>query len=79
MQTNYLTSGQVARMLRVSTSTLKRWIDEECVLTEKARNSHGWRLFTEKDLATLRNYKKTRRRTGRRFNERTLTPAIRVA
>ncbi|MBL8028990.1 MAG: MerR family transcriptional regulator [Fibrobacteres bacterium] len=79
MNTNYLTSGQIAQSLRVSISTLKRWIDEECAIAEKARNANGWRLFTEEDLEKLKNFKKTKRRMGRQFRSRTLTPVVRVA
>ena len=79
MQPNYLTSGQIAQSLRVSISTLKRWIDEECAIAEKARNANGWRLFTQEDLEILKNFKKTKRRMGRRFHSRTLTPVVRVA
>jgi DNA-binding transcriptional MerR regulator len=79
MQTNYLTSGQIAQSLRVSISTLKRWIDEECAIAEKARNANGWRLFTREDLEILRNYKRNKRRSGRRFNTATLTPVVKVA
>lgn len=70
----YFTSGQVARKLHISISTLKRWLTHpELDLTEY-RNYNGWRLFSDKDLDELRRYKRTMRKNGKRFKETTLIP-----
>ncbi|MBD3393747.1 MAG: MerR family transcriptional regulator [Chitinivibrionales bacterium] len=70
----YLTSGQVARKLRISVSTLKRWlVDPELSIAER-RNCNGWRLFTERDIDALRKHKRRLKRNGKRFNETTLIP-----
>ncbi len=71
---NYLTCGQAAKRLRVSISTLKRWVGEPDLRVEELRNRNGWRLFSEKDLDKLRDYKKQIKRSGKRFNEVTLLP-----
>jgi DNA-binding transcriptional MerR regulator len=71
---NYLTCGQAAKRLRVSISTLKRWVGESDLRVEDLRNRNGWRLFSEKDLVVLRDYKKQMKRSGKRFNEVTLLP-----
>ncbi|OGJ86841.1 MAG: hypothetical protein A2268_14310 [Candidatus Raymondbacteria bacterium RifOxyA12_full_50_37] len=70
----YLTTGQVAKNLRVSISTVKRWIGSEKILSDRVNNSNGWRLFTEKDLEKLKVYKREKRRNGKKFNSHTLTP-----
>ncbi|OGS37579.1 MAG: hypothetical protein A2293_00220 [Elusimicrobia bacterium RIFOXYB2_FULL_49_7] len=75
MEHSYYTSGQVARHLRISTSTLKRWLIEEQALPDSVRNANGWRLFSIEDLERLRQFKFDRRRSGKRFNVRVLTPA----
>ena len=72
----YFTSGQVAKKLRISLSTLKRWICEPGVNIDERRNYNGWRLFSENDVVRLRNYKKKIRRNGKRFNETTLIPIV---
>ena len=72
----YLTSGQVAKKLRVSLSTLKRWIEDPGVTIEERRNHNGWRLFAETDVDVLREHKKEMKRNGKRFNETTLLPII---
>lgn len=74
MKTSYLTSGQIAKNLRISTSTLKRWLNEENALKNSARNASGWRLFTSDDLEKLKVYKKERKRNGKQFHPHTLTP-----
>jgi DNA-binding transcriptional MerR regulator len=73
----YLTSGQVARKLRISVSTLKRWL-EEPQLREIAdqRNYNGWRLFSDADMSVLRQFRHDMRRNGKRFNETTLIPVV---
>ncbi len=73
---SYLTSGQVARRLRISVSTLKRWlVDPELKIVER-RNCNGWRLFTDRDLEMLRKHKRKLKRDGKRFNETTLIPVL---
>ncbi|MFP4520728.1 MAG: MerR family transcriptional regulator [Fibrobacterota bacterium] len=74
---DYYTTGQVAKKLRVSVSTLKRWISSGDVGTGNLRNASGWRLFSAKDLEKFSDYKKQKRKQGRRFNETTLIPAVR--
>ena len=72
----YFTTGQIARKLRISVSTLKRWlVDPEIQIAER-RNCNSWRLFTERDLETLKKFKRNLKRNGKRFNETTLVPII---
>jgi len=73
---NYLTTGQMAKRLRVSISTLKRWIATEAALPGKMRNASGWRLFSEKDLLILKQFKQEKRKNGRKFTSTTLTPVL---
>jgi len=70
----YLTTGQVARKLRVSVSTLKRWLDEPCIVVSDVRNANGWRLFDENAVEVLRRYKRSLKRRERKFSEATLIP-----
>src|SRR5688500_17343476 len=42
----YHTTGQVAKSLRVSVSTLKRWLEENPSLAGFRTNASGWRLFS---------------------------------
>ncbi|MFH1759774.1 MAG: MerR family transcriptional regulator [bacterium] len=70
----YFTSGQAARELRVSVSTLKRWIDNEVVLKTPTRNATGWRLFSETDIDILKQYKKEKKRNGKKFKASILKP-----
>jgi DNA-binding transcriptional MerR regulator len=72
----YFTTGQVARRLRVSISTLKRWLTEKRHSVADRRNQHGWRLFSEADLDMLKEHKRKLKRNGKRFNETTLIPII---
>jgi len=74
VKTGYLTSGQIAKNLRISISTLKRWLNEENALNNSARNASGWRLFSTEDLEKLKVYKRERKRNGKQFQVRTLTP-----
>ena len=73
---NYLTSGQMAKKLRISLSTLKRWIEDPELKISDQRNYNGWRLFTEDDLFILREFKRQMRKSGKRFNETTLVPVV---
>ena len=70
----YFTSGQVAKKLHVSISTLKRWLGMEDLKLKERRNINGWRLFTETDIDKIKDYKKKSRKKGKRFNETTLIP-----
>jgi len=71
---NYLTCGQAAKKLRVSISTLKRWVGEPDLGINELRNRNGWRLFSEEDLGHLRDYKRQIKRGGKRFADITLIP-----
>ena len=70
----YFTSGQVARKLHVSISTLKRWLSHPELDLKEYRNYNGWRLFSDKDVDELKKYKRTVRKNGKRFNDTTLIP-----
>ncbi len=70
----YFTSGQVARKLHISISTLKRWLSNSEIEIKDYRNYNGWRLFTEGDVEKLKKYKRYVRKNGKRFNETTLIP-----
>jgi len=70
----YLTCGQVAKKLRVSISTLKRWINEPSFKMKALRNQSGWRLFSEAQVKELQEFKRQLRRNGKRFNQATLIP-----
>ena len=72
----HFTSGQAAKKLRISISTLKRWLDDPELSIKERRNYNGWRLFSETDIGTLREYKKQMRRNGKRFNDTTLIPVV---
>lgn len=72
----FYTTGQVARRLRVSVSTLKRWLEDPSLRISEQRNYNGWRLFSEADLNALTAFKKQLRRNGKRFNETVLIPVI---
>jgi DNA-binding transcriptional MerR regulator len=72
----FYTTGQIARRLRISVSTLKRWIEDPSLRVTEQRNYNGWRLFSDADLGALTGYKKQLRRNGKRFNETVLIPVI---
>jgi excisionase family DNA binding protein len=71
---HYFTSGQVAKLLRVSISTLKRWLEESEIKIPEIRNGNGWRLFSTEDLEILKEHKRKLRKKGKRFNDTTLLP-----
>ena len=71
---NFLTCGQVAKKLRVSISTLKRWASEPSLHMNELRNHNGWRLFSEEQVNALREFKQHLKRNGKRFNHETLVP-----
>jgi DNA-binding transcriptional MerR regulator len=72
----FYTSGQVARRLRISVSTLKRWLDDPSLSVSEQRNCNGWRLFSEADLNALNHFKKLIRKNGKQFNETVLIPVV---
>jgi DNA-binding transcriptional MerR regulator len=72
----FYTTGQVSRRLRISVSTLKRWLEDPALRISEQRNYNGWRLFSETDLNVLTAFKKQLRRNGKRFNETVLIPVI---
>jgi len=68
------TSGQVAKKLRVSISTLKRWLDDPQLIIPDRRNYNGWRLFADEDIGVIQEYKRSIKKSGKRFNETMLIP-----
>lgn len=70
----YFTSGQVARKLHISISTLKRWLSHSELHLKEYRNYNGWRLFSDSDVNEIKKYKRSVRKNGKRFNETTLIP-----
>ena len=72
----FYTTGQVAKRLRISVSTLKRWLLDPSLRISEQRNYNGWRLFSEADLNNLTSFKKQLRRNGKRFNETVLIPVV---
>jgi DNA-binding transcriptional MerR regulator len=72
----FYTTGQVSRRLRISVSTLKRWLEDPSLRISEQRNYNGWRLFSEADLNVLAAFKKQLRRNGKQFNETVLIPVI---
>lgn len=72
----HFTSGQAAKTLRISSSTLKRWLEDPRLIVSEQRNYNGWRLFSEADIDALKDYKREMRRNGKRFNDTTLIPVI---
>ena len=72
----YFTSGQVAKKLHISISTLKRWLGMEELKLKERRNINGWRLFTATDITKIKKFKQSSRKSGKRFNETTLIPVM---
>lgn len=70
----YRTSGQVAKMLRISVSTLKRWLEDQPDLATNRTNSSGWRLFTDDEVKKIHEFQKFRRKLGKSFKPSTLRP-----
>ena len=70
----YYTCGQIAKKLRVSMSTLKRWVAEPELRLQELRNRSGWRLFSEQDFEQLLVYKRQMKKSGKRFTQGTLLP-----
>lgn len=76
MSQQYLTTGQAAKKLKISLSTLKRWLETMDLNISEIRNCNGWRLFTEEDVEIIREYKRKMKKNGKRFNDTTLVPVI---
>jgi len=76
MSQQYLTTGQAAKKLKISISTLKRWLETMDLNVTEIRNCNGWRLFTEEDVEIIREYKRKMKKNGKRFNDTTLVPVI---
>jgi DNA-binding transcriptional MerR regulator len=70
----YHTTGQVAKVLRVSVSTLKRWLEEAPKLATFRENASGWRLFSVEEIAQLREYQRRKKKVGKTFKPNTLRP-----
>ncbi len=70
----YFTTGQVARKLRISVSTLKRWISYQNIIEEETRNASGWMLFTDEDVSKLKKFKNEKGKNGKMFSRKTLKP-----
>jgi DNA-binding transcriptional MerR regulator len=70
----YHTTGQVAKTLRVSVSTLKRWLEETPGLAGFRTNASGWRLFSPDEIENLREHQRRRKREGKTFKPDTLRP-----
>ena len=71
---DYRTSGQVARVLRISVSTLKRWLESDPELARLRTNASGWRLFNQSEVDSLHDFQKKKRRNGKSFKPSTLRP-----
>jgi DNA-binding transcriptional MerR regulator len=76
MSQSYYTTGQIAKELRVSVSTLKRWLAEENQADPNPRNAIGWRLFTQEDLDRLRMLKQEKKRNGKQYSADVLVPVF---
>ena len=70
----YHTTGQVAKVLRVSVSTLKRWLEENPGLAEFRTNASGWRLFSPEEIEHIRKHQRRRKKEGKTFRPDTLRP-----
>ena len=68
------TTGQVAKSLRVSVSTLKRWLEETPKLAGFRTNASGWRLFSQDEIEIIREHQRRRKREGKNFSADTLRP-----
>ena len=75
LHSRYYTTGQTAKLLRVSVSTLKRWVREYSqVVPALKRNSNGWKLFSQEDIQSLKDFQKDRKKQGRIFRDSVLKP-----
>ena len=73
-QQSFHTTGQVAKALRVSVSTLKRWLEENPSLAGFRTNASGWRLFSPDEIEQLREHQRRRKKEGKTFKAATLRP-----
>jgi DNA-binding transcriptional MerR regulator len=73
-ESDFHTTGQVAKILRVSVSTLKRWLEDDPNLAQFRTNASGWRLFSESEIDAMKEYRKRKRQLGRIFRPDTLRP-----
>ena len=48
----YYTTAEICKKLDISKDTLFRWV-KSGILDTVSRDHHGWRLFTESDIAKL--------------------------
>lgn len=73
-QKPFHTTGQVAKALRVSVSTLKRWLEETPGLAGFRTNASGWRLFSPDEIEQIREHQRRRKKEGKTFKPNTLRP-----
>ena len=76
MRNNYLTTGQVAKELKVSVTTLKRWLSEDSLVESTARNAIGWRLFTPEDVEKIKMFKEDKKKNGKQYSAAVLMPVF---
>jgi DNA-binding transcriptional MerR regulator len=50
----YYRTAEACQMAGISKNTLFRWIREGLFTDVKQRDRRGWRLFTEKEIETLK-------------------------
>jgi hypothetical protein len=50
----YYRTAEVYRLLGISRATLFRWLKGNVVEEAGQRDRRGWRLFTEKEIATIK-------------------------
>ena len=62
------------KALRVSVSTLKRWLEENPALAGFRTNASGWRLFSPEEIEQIREHQRRRKREGKTFKPDTLRP-----
>ncbi|MBN1352802.1 helix-turn-helix domain-containing protein [candidate division KSB1 bacterium] len=56
---SYYRTAEVANLAGVSKATLERWIKTGKVDGASKKDVRGWRLFTENDLAKIKQYAET--------------------
>jgi predicted site-specific integrase-resolvase len=55
---------EAIEMIGISRSTIFRWFREEKIPEVKHKDHRGWRLFTEKDIESIKSYNETINITG---------------
>ena len=50
----YYRTSEVCRLAGISRATLLRWISDGIIEDASYRDRRGWRLFTEDEIASLR-------------------------